>query len=207
MYNKIDCVIRGITPTIMHNGKLASPLHPITREMKKLTSKRNKSEQDHELLALLEWVGGLYTTEPIEVEVDAAAGKLTVSCAGEICWPGENLEAMLVAAAKKNKLGQQFKAGVMVDGNWVLTYDGPRDIAKMLGDPRFIDSRPVVVQKQRIIRTRPIFHDWELAFTIQYLPSVVNKSQVIEALDVASKLIGLSDFRPKFGRFEIVSAD
>jgi hypothetical protein len=192
----------------MNNGQLANPLSKIAKLTKQITSKTKKTEENYELLSNLEWIGSLYTTAPVEIEADIAAGELLVHCEGEPCWPGENVESMLIAAAKKNRLGQQFRAGVVVDGNWPLIYDGPKDIAKLMHDERFIDIRGVVVpsQKSRVQRTRPIFREWELKFTIAFLPSVVSKTQILEALDVASMLIGLSDFRPKFGRFEIISA-
>jgi len=37
---------KGLTPIILHSCQCVNPLHPISIELKKLTSKRNKTEDD-----------------------------------------------------------------------------------------------------------------------------------------------------------------
>jgi hypothetical protein len=180
---------------------MASPLDPIAKEMKRVHGKRAKTDADHELLAYLEWLGALYTTESGTFQV--SGNEVQVDGFGAPCWPGECIEAMLVAAAKKNKLGQQFKAGLICDGNWPLIYDGPKDIGALMHNPDFRDMRMVVISRARVMRTRPIFHRWGLKFAVHYLADVLNESQVLDAVQVAGRLIGLSEYRPKFGRFEL----
>jgi len=109
MHEAIKFRIKGVMPTIMHNGQTSDPLNYYAKEMKKFTSKRKKQDSDHLELAKLEWYAALYVDEQ-----------------NRPCWPGENLEAMLVAAAKKSRMGPSAKSGIFVDDNAVILHDGPR---------------------------------------------------------------------------------
>lgn len=37
---------KGISPLIMHSCQCVNPLHPIAKELKKYTSKKNKTDED-----------------------------------------------------------------------------------------------------------------------------------------------------------------
>ena len=84
MYRTVSFRIKGVVPTIMCNGQTSDPLNPFAKQMKKISSKRNKTEDDHLELARIEWHASLY--------VDAK---------GRPCWPSENIEAMMIAAASR----------------------------------------------------------------------------------------------------------
>ena len=53
---------KGLSPLIMHSCQCVNPLHPISKEMKKYTSKKAKDKTDEDLIALadLEWEAGAY---------------------------------------------------------------------------------------------------------------------------------------------------
>jgi hypothetical protein len=69
-----------------------------------------------------------------------------------------------------------------------------------------VDARPVVVQRQRIIRWRPRFDDWEAEFTIRNIsPDIVSIVSVFEVLKDAGFSQGIGDFRPQYGQFEVTS--
>lgn len=202
MYKELNVTIQGVSPLLLHNGRLANPLDPIAREMKKVSGKRVKTDEDYATMAKLEWLGGLYTTDPIDFAV--SGGDVTIKGGGKACIPGECIESMLIDGAKTMKLGPQFKAGVISDGNWGIQHDGPATIAKMWEDGRFLDVRKAKIQKASVMRSRPIFHTWRLSFVINYLPATINEAQVMDVLRAAGRMKGLGDYRPKFGRFEVV---
>jgi hypothetical protein len=153
----------------------------------------------------LEWLGSLYTEHSTgKFEVDQN-GTLVVSGYGRVVWPGENIEAMLISAAKKKRLGQQFRAGVMVDGDFPLIHDGPKTVEALCGNLAFMDVRGVDVGGKRVQRTRPIFRNWSLKFRVSYLPDLVNEKDLVQSVNEAGRTIGLSDYRPKYGRFVVVS--
>jgi hypothetical protein len=185
MYQKMNVKIKGVAPIILHNGHLADPLNEYTKKIKEVSSKRSKTDADNEKMARLEWEGGLY--------FDAD---------GDIAIPSKCVESMLIEAAKKNRLGKQFKAGVICDLPFFkLKYSGPKDLNNLY-DRGFMLRELVKIQTSKIVRTRPMFSEWSIDVQIFYLDDVVTKQQVVEALNIGGQLIGLCDYRPKYGRFE-----
>lgn len=182
-WKTIDARIKGIVPLMLCNGQLANPLNPIVKAMKEITGKgRNKTDDDYERLALLEWEGGLYLDEDRRVVI-----------------PGYVIEGMLTKAAKKIRQRPHVQAGVLCDGNWPLEYDGPKDFDKLRADLRFRDTRNARPNGKVVQRTRPIFDRWAVSFTLHYDPSEVNP-------DLVQQILGLGcigDYIPKFGRFVI----
>jgi hypothetical protein len=137
MYTTFSVTLQSISPLLMHNGRLADPLEPITRAIRQISAQRHRTDADLAELARLEWYGGLYLQD------------------GAPCIPGEVLEAHLLDAAKKRRMGPKVKAGLYCDGNFPLLYDGPRDPDALWADPAFRWTVPARVQRNCIMRTRP----------------------------------------------------
>ena len=57
--------------------------------------------------------------------------------------------------------------------------------------------------KSRIMRTRPKFPAWALSFELAYQDEIANRSSIEKWLTDAGQFVGLCDYRPRFGRFEV----
>lgn len=184
----ISFEIEGVSPLLLHNGQLANPLNPLVKQMKALTSQRKKTDDIHIELSRLEFRASLYLNAKGEVEI-----------------PAEVLESCLIEGAKKSKLGKQFKSAICIMENSVLDY-GEKLTADQMWERagEFVDVRGVKVGTARVMRTRPIFRNWRLSFDVSYNPELVNPEQVQLAVADAGAQVGLCDYRPKFGRFQIV---
>lgn len=180
--------IKGIVALMMNNGRMRNPLDPVVKEIRKYSKKRNKTDDDLAEIARLEWHGALYANEGKQVIV-----------------PGINIQSMLRNAAKKNKLGKQFRAGVFCYEDPVLKYNGPADIGKLWEDERFRNISAVKLQGRAIMRCRPIFPEWELTFCITYNTALVNPEEIDLAMEIAGMQIGLCEWIPEHGRFEVKS--
>lgn len=182
----IKLKLTGTRPLIMHADTFANPLHPAAKAHKALTSKRKKTDEDHEAIARSEWEGGMY--------FDSELGPYI---------PGINIEAALVAGGKLSKLGTQLKRSVeVIEMMLPLQYDGPRDM-NGLWDAGFYDARSVKVQTARLMRYRPKFNKWHVICEIMFDPETINREQVIKCLSDGGAYCGVGDFRPKFGRFSV----
>lgn len=176
---------------MMHNGQLADPANEWSRAMKEITGKRKKVDADYEEMARLEWMGSLYQL-----------------LNGQPCIPGYVMEGALIGkggAARKQKMGKAAAAGVYVSQNFPLEYDGPRDPKELWKLPQFQLRVPVVVNQSRVIRTRPIFEAWSAEVVVEVDTELVNPDDVRLWMAVAGREVGLMDWRPKCGRFEVVS--
>jgi hypothetical protein len=182
-YHRLNFRLTGVSPLVMHNGRLANPLDPMAKALKAVSGKRAKTDADFEEMARIEFLGGLYVGD------DGP------------CIPGELIEALLIAAAKKSKRGPQAKAGLLSDGNHRLSYDGPREAAELWADAKFRLVAGVRVGQARVMRTRPVFRDWSAEIFVDYLPGQLNPAEVAEMVRTAGEIVGLGDWRPRFGRF------
>jgi hypothetical protein len=190
MYEQIEVKIEGLTPTILHNGQLADPLNKWVKAMKDITKKgTKKTDADLEELARLEWMGSLYINER-----------------GRPCWPGENIEALIRSAAKTTKSGKDVQAGVIVDKACELEFlDADKTPEELWAIDDYRYTVAVRVGQARVMRTRPIFRSWALTIPVSYNPSVVKSlKDLMGWITQAGETIGLSDFRPKYGRFRVV---
>ena len=177
--------IKGLSPLLMHSDRFANPLDKATKAHKELTGKRKKTDADHEAIAKSEWMGSLYYDEKLGPYI-----------------PGQNLDATLQEAAKLQKLGKKFKQAVMVVENEVpLQYKGPRT-PDALFDAGFVDVRGVKVAMAKLMRCRPKFNEWAAEFTVAFNEDVLNAEEVKKAIADAGALIGVCDYRPRFGKFE-----
>ena len=187
MYKQIKFRVRGVSPLMMHNPQLADPLNPFSKELKKITSKRKKTDEDYAEMAKIEFLGGLYLNDKEYP-----------------CIPGEMIEAAIVAGAKKNKMGPAAKSGIIVDGNFRLEYKGPKTPDALFADDNFRNTSRCRVGTSAVMRTRPIFKEWECEFVVNYLPDVVSEEDVISFVENAGRLCGWGDWRPRHGRFEVL---
>ena len=176
--------LTGTAPLLMHNSRLSNPLDPATKALKKFTSKRNKTDDDHEQMARLEFAGGLY--------LDPDVGPYI---------PGENIMRCLVDGAKLTKMGVKVTRGVFIstDVN-PLAYNGPRD-EQALWDTGWRHMASVKVGTSRTMRCRPWFPEWRVQAEGVVDPSVLELDDIAVIAENAGSLIGLGDWRPRFGRF------
>lgn len=124
---------------------------------------------------------------------------------GELAVPGEYLRMAIIGAAKfrqdprspRKSAMDLFKAGVVS-----VTPLAPLGVKSW----DYEDRRRVVIQRSAITRTRPAMKaGWVLKIQLQVnLPEYINPSLLNEVIAQAGKLIGIGDFRPTFGRFQVV---
>ena len=177
----------GISELITHNNQCVDPMNPIAKEIKIINSKRKKTESDEEERSRLEWFSGLY--------LDKKTNKPII--------PGRCIAAAIRSGAKKLKLGKLVQEAVQVHDNPHIQYTGPTDPEQMWQDPNLKLRVPVKVGTATVMRTRPQFPDWSLEFNIDLDETLMNQSELREILDISGKRIGLCDWRPVYGRFNI----
>ena len=183
---KFTLTLTGTTPLLMHNSRLADPLDPAAKALKKLSSKRVKTEDDHEAMAEAEFMGGLY--------IDPVVGPYI---------PGLSISACLRDGGKLNKLGTRVSRGLLIttDIN-PLGYKGPRDAVELYQSGNFTSRLSIVVGQSRVMRTRPMFRDWMLQAEGMIDESQLDIDQLSQIASNAGDFCGLGDNRVnRYGRF------
>jgi hypothetical protein len=164
-------------------------MSPATKALKEITGRRKKTDEDTLEIRHLEWQGSLYLDDK-----------------GRPCIPVDNVLALVIEGARKDKNGKEAESGVMPDAgaeSFLLEYEGPRDLAALYADSRFVDCRGVGVNGKRIMRTRPIFREWKLKIRLIYNEDVIDEATIQQALEMSGERVGLGDYRPRFGRFTV----
>jgi len=125
---------------------------------------------------------------------------------GAIYIPAIHFEGALIEASKQLKwkgrktLMDVFKSSVFVSPEQIpfLEPENPRDYK--------IDERPVRIKDARVLCWRPMWEAWSTGFDIDvYQPENLSGGELKEIVKYAGDFVGVGDFRPKFGTFDLVS--
>lgn len=123
-----------------------------------------------------------------------------------LCIPGEYFRQAIISAAKfkqdprspRKSAMDLFKAGIVV-----------LDELCSLGTKSWdlMDRRRVTIQRNSITRQRPAMsRGWRVRVTLEVLlPEYISPDLLNDTLQSAGRLVGVGDFRPTFGRFQITS--
>jgi hypothetical protein len=178
--------VEGIAPLMQHRYPL-----PDFGDLSK-GGKKKTGEQDYSQ----EWREYLY-----------------LSPEGDIYQPATHFDGAMVKAAAGYKIQgargktykDLFKGNVFVSPDAI--YHGvkvPDELDADADKPLYLDVRPVVIQRARVVRVRPCFSaGWKLDFEITVLDDQLPKNVLNEVLTLAGRTVGVGDFRPRFGRFMV----
>ena len=125
---------------------------------------------------------------------------------GHLAIPGEYFRMALIGAAKfaqdprspRKSAMDLFKAGLV----------SLNDLCDLgTADWDYLDRRRVMVQRNGITRGRPCMAaGWRVTFAIHVLlPQYISPAMLNETIGMAGRLIGVGDFRPTYGRFQIIA--
>lgn len=136
--------------------------------------------------------------------VEEAKLCLYLNEAKKICVP-----SMAVLSSMRKAASNHKKAGAGKKTLKDFVFSGIRiepDMIELDNQNYEVDIRPVVVMRARIMRARPLFKEWKLSFEIEIVDEQTwDAGTVREILSYSGKYMGLLDFRPLFGTFEVVS--
>lgn len=182
----VNTIVQGVAPLMQHRFPVPD-LAQMSKGGKKSTGSKDYTE---------EWREYLY-----------------VNSAHQIYQPSSHFEGALVKAAANFKVtgkrGKSYKdlflGSVFIDPLEILHgIDEPEMLDCDADRPLYLDMRPVVVMRARVVRIRPVFKTgWQLAFTINVIDDELPFEILNDALTLAGKTVGIGDYRPKFGRFMV----
>lgn len=125
---------------------------------------------------------------------------------GILCIPAEQFRMAIVMAAKfkqdprspRKSAMDLFKAAIVPADEYCST-------GKAVWD--YMDRRRVMVQRNGITRHRPALNaGWEVNIGFEVvLPEYVSPALLNEVLQLSGRICGVGDFRPTFGRYQVVA--
>jgi hypothetical protein len=125
---------------------------------------------------------------------------------GNLAIPGEYFRQAVIHAAKfrqdprspRKSAMDLFKAGI-------VALDETCDLG--MPDWDYLDQRRVMVQRNGVTRVRPAIQaGWKVTLQLMVnLPEYIAPAFLHSTLTDAGRLIGVGDFRPTYGRFQVTS--
>lgn len=188
---EVKVKIRGIVPLLQHRFASLDSL------MEGATKKTGASDYS------LEWMDTMY-----------------VNPDGVLFQPAAHIEGALVGAAVlfkvKGRGGKTWKDAVRAycyvlpeeivhlrDGEPVRA-PGP-EILRHPTEHLRVDVRQVRIKRAAVARSRLLIAaGWELAFRVEVHDEQVRPDVLLAILDESGRAVGIGDFRPRYGRFEVV---
>jgi hypothetical protein len=121
---------------------------------------------------------------------------------GRICTPSIHIESALSKAATnykqpgkgKKTYKDLMKSGVQIE---------PLNILHKYPEWQ-VDTQRAVIGRSAVPRSRPRFDKWELEFTINLIDTTIVPATLQEILNDAGRYVGIGDYRPRYGLFEVV---
>lgn len=181
---KVNVKVQGISPLLQHRYRFADEVEE--------AAKKRSGKKDYSL----EWKAALYWSDDQGV-----------------IQPAVHIESAMIKAATnfiisgrgKKTYKDLFKSAVFVTPDFIP--HGLKGTPEKLVEQGkiLIDRRLVRVNNSGVERLRPLIKDWSLAFAVEIHDEQIAKDTVKQVLEFAGRYIGIGDYRPKFGRFTIVS--
>lgn len=182
----VDVTVKGVAPLLQHRFPVPK-FENLSKGGKQVTGSPDYSE---------EWKEYLYANSK------------------GVYQPSIHFEASMVKAAVNFKIqGKRgktykdlFKAAVFVEPEQIPHgIEVPEQLDEDADKPLYLDIRPVVISRSRVVRIRPAFSPgWELDFEILCNDDQIHPDLLQDVLILAGKTVGIGDYRPKFGRFSVV---
>lgn len=178
----------GTRPILLHADTACDPLHPAAIAISRATKRRDKkTEEAQGEIARLEWEAGIYHDEE---------GPFV---------PIWNVIRTIQEGAKLSKEGKKIERAVTAIEERAHFLKTPKSLDALWADPQYRDRRAVRVGQARIIRTRARMPTgWRIDVELAYVESMIDEETIREHAATAGTLIGLGDFRQRFGRFSVM---
>jgi len=185
--------ITGTRPLLLCRGEGANPFDEQSRKIKTVSQKKKKTDEDHELLARLQFQSSAYYDDTIGMYMPV--DNLLKCCEN---GAAKYKEATLV---KSQLLIKGFVGKELDNGAAKIVYDGPKDMDGLYADARFRSLRMGKIPGSRtsILVARPIFEQWALEFLCEY--TGITKERLMDYWTVAGRLVGIGAWRPRHGLF------
>jgi hypothetical protein len=179
----------GIDSLLQNNPQMSDPLNRFSKEMKQITGKRKKTDDDIAAMRDLEVRAKIYFDDEMGIYVPSTW--VTASIAG-ISW-----------ARAKIKKGDIRACVFATQQKLKLNYDGMERVQKpmdIVGDQSFHLIQSLKQGQVRVVKATPVFHNWSFECTLEFDDSIINEAELKQLIQYGAKFGGFGDFRPTYGR-------
>lgn len=148
---------------------------------------------------------GVRTTKSYDPKIEAEKSAYWSEDKKTLIIESRILYASLLNASSFHKIGRRSAKSILAGSIRVE----PMEIS--LGTNKYeINTRPVVIQRSRVLKSRAKLSKWKASFDIVYNENLIADPEIVRTvLEEAGQRIGIFDFRPQkggpYGTFRITS--
>jgi len=184
--------LNGIDSLLINNPQTSDPLNKHAKEMKSISSKRKKTDEDIIAMREIELRAKIYWDSELKIYIPSTW--ITAAISG-VSW----------SKAKIKKA--DIRSSVFPTKSKVkLHYDGMKSVQEPIDIVKNSDFHNVVSLKQgqvRVVKAAPIFRNWFADIELDYDNSLLNERELMTLIETASSYGGYGDFRPTHGRARV----
>ena len=147
---RFQATVEGTAPLLLSNNLCSDPLSEPAKIKKHFTSKRSKSDQDHQNLRVIDWVYSGYWKNDGRVLIDDSDNSIGFEGFSDLYLPSQNFQRCLRNGATAFKLGKEVERALIVENEASLDYEGPRTAEEMISHGRLIKTSPVVPEGDQL---------------------------------------------------------
>ena len=151
-----------------------------------------------------DWINGQPDKEPVPLSKEEMFEKSKYKLEdGTLYHPAAHIIGAMVKAGMRVVLKGRINYSEIAKG---ATFIFPEKIPHLIQEVE-CDWRSAVnkVNKARIMTARARLEKWELAFKLSCFDDRAIEEKLKRVLEIAGAYIGIGAYRPRYGRFEIVS--
>ena len=186
--------VRGLPggQLLLNNPQTVDPLNEYSKAAKEITSRKKKSDADHLKLREIETEAKCFWDDTLGVYIPSR-------------WITASIANSAFATAKIAKA--KIRSSVFPTEERIkLHYEGEREIAavsQVYGNGHYI-TQNLKQGQVSVTKCHPAFNGWSFKTQLEIDTEILNFSDIKRIAEYASRYVGWGDFRPTYGRADVV---
>ena len=194
MIETINFEVKGLPggQLLMNNPQCVDPLNSYSKSAKEITGRKKKSDADHLRLREIETEAKTFWCDELGVYIPSRW--ITASIANS---------AFAVAKIAKAKIRSSV---FPTEERIKLRYEGEREIAavsQVYANGHYV-TQNLKQGQVSVTKCHPAFRGWSFKTQLEIDTEILNFSDIKRIAEYASRYVGWGDFRPTFGRADVV---
>lgn len=189
---QISYRVNGLDSLLQNNPQMSDPLNKFSKEMKLITGKRKKTDDDIIAMREVELRAKIYWDNTQGIYVPST-------------WATASIQGVSWSKAKIKKA--DIRAAVFAtQPKLKLQYDGMELVKKPIDIVNNDVFHNVISMKQgqvRVVKATPKFTGWSFDVSLDYDDSIINERELKDLVEYGAAFGGFGDFRPTYGRATI----
>lgn len=200
---RFQLTLEGVKPLLCGNPCTIDTLGKEAQAKKWYTDLGKKKREIHlHALRRLDWLfSGYWSIEGEYRYGPELDGDAHFEGFSDPCLPASHLQRCIRDGAVQWRLGKDTKRSIMVEGDALIQYDGPKNATEMYENSRFVSIAHTV---RGVMAARVRIPEWQVKYSLLLNDQIMDPETLEKILKHAGMAEGLGTWRPQHGRFQLL---